>query len=214
MLLNNNDNFPRTPGGYSIETYEPAIIRKDQRKRAEDLLKLAFSDQKPMTTVKRFIPRVPQVNIVPRPVLNNVQYAPIQNIQPVMYNNANIRKIQIINPNPTNIYRFNNITNIKPVPTVKSTDSIVKNNPFLYQNLMPVNNMNNGYVIQNNNNNLATNPGSHFIIRNFNNQRPQPILRSNSANGFSTAPLNHLVIQKRIITGPNYKLHVYKKNLS
>ena len=194
MFQNNNENFQTKPGGYNIETYEPRVIRKDQKKRAEDLLKLAFSDQKPITIVKRVIPRIPQVNIVQQPVLNNVRLAPIQNIKLVKYNN--IRRIQIINPNPTNIYRFNNITNIKPVPTTNQTGLIVNNNPILYQNLIPINNMNNGYIIQNNNYIRFRNPGNNFIITNFNTQRPQPILVNYTANGISTAPLNRLVIRK------------------
>ena len=194
MFLNNNENFQTKPGGYNIETYEPRVIRKDQKKRAEDLLKLAFSDQKPVTIVRRVIPRIPQVNIVQQPVLNNVRLAPIQNIKLVKYNN--IRRIQIINPNPTNIYRFNNITNIKPVPTTNQTGLIVNNNPILYQNLIPINNMNNGYIIQNNNYIRFRNPGNNFIITNFNTQRPQPILVNYTANGISTAPLNRLVIRK------------------
>ena len=194
MFQNNNENFQTKPGGYNIETYEPRVIRKDQKKRAEDLLKLAFSDQKPVTIVRRVIPRIPQVNIVQQPVLNNVRLAPIQNIKLVKYNN--IRRIQIINPNPTNIYRFNNITNIKPVPTTNQTGLIVNNNPILYQNLIPINNMNNGYIIQNNNYIRFRNPGNNFIITNFNTQRPQPILVNYTANGISTAPLNRLVIRK------------------
>lgn len=45
MFPNNNNNYPRTPGGYSVETYEPAVIHPDQRQKAEDLVRMAFTEK-------------------------------------------------------------------------------------------------------------------------------------------------------------------------
>ena len=92
-----NNNYPRTAGGYSLETYEPAVIHPGQRDRAEDLIRMAFTDQKPITTVRQIIPQVPQVNLMPKPVINNVQYPRVSNLRPVIYNNPN--RIRVVNPN-------------------------------------------------------------------------------------------------------------------
>ena len=73
MFVNNNYNYPRTAGGYSLETYEPAVIHPAQRERAEDLVRMAFTEQKPKITITRIIPQVPQVNYMPKPVINNIQ---------------------------------------------------------------------------------------------------------------------------------------------
>ena len=98
MFPNNNDNYPRTPGGYSVETYEPAVIHPEQRQKAEDLVRMAFTEKRPIATITRF-PTAVQQNIQPNPVINNIQYARVQNITPVIYNtpNPNINRIQLVN---------------------------------------------------------------------------------------------------------------------
>ena len=35
MFVNNNYNYPRTAGSYSLETYESAVIHPAQREKAE-----------------------------------------------------------------------------------------------------------------------------------------------------------------------------------
>ena len=211
MFPNNNNNYPRTPGGYSVETYEPAVIHPDQRQKAEDLVRMAFTEKRPIATITRF-PTVVQQNIQPNPVINNIQYARVQNITPVIYNtpNPNINRIQLVNQNQNGIYRVNNIQNINPVPTVKSLNTDNKASPFVYQNLIQ---MNNAYQVRNNNAALPINTGNRVIVTNFNNQRPRPILRSNSAMNYSTPNFGARVIEKKIISGNNYKPHVYKRAL-
>lgn len=211
MFPNNNDNYPRTPGGYSVETYEPAVIHPDQRQKAEDLVRMAFTEKRPIATITRF-PTVVQQNIQPNPVINNIQYARVQNITPVIYNtpNPNINRIQLVNQNQNGIYRVNNIQNINPVPTVKSLNTDNKASPFVYQNLIQ---MNNAYQVRNNNAALPLNTGNRVIVTNFNNQRPRPILRSNSTMNYSTPNFGARVIEKKIISGNNYKPHVYKRAL-
>ena len=211
MFPNNNDNYPRTPGGYSVETYEPAVIHPDQRQKAEDLVRMAFTEKRPIATITRF-PTVVQQNIQPNPVINNIQYARVQNITPVIYNtpNPNINRIQLVNQNQNGIYRVNNIQNINPVPTVKSLNTDNKVSPFVYQNLIQ---MNNAYQVRNNNAALPINTGNRVIVTNFNNQRPRPILRSNSTMNYSTPNFGARVIEKKIISGNNYKPHVYKRAL-
>ena len=211
MFPNNNDNYPRTPGGYSVETYEPAVIHPDQRQKAEDLVRMAFTEKRPIATITRF-PTVVQQNIQPNPVINNIQYTRVQNITPVIYNtsNPNINGIQLVNQNQNGIYRVNNIQNINPVPTVKSLNTDNKASPFVYQNLIQ---MNNAYQVRNNNAALPINTGNRVIVTNFNNQRPRPILRSNSAMNYSTPNFGARVIEKKIISGNNYKPHVYKRAL-
>ena len=211
MFPNNNDNYPRTPGGYSVETYEPAVIHPDQRQKAEDLVRMAFTEKRPIATITRF-PTVVQQNIQPNPVINNIQYARVQNITPVIYNtpNPNINRIQLVNQNQKGIYRVNNIQNINPVPTVKSLNTDNKVSPFVYQNLIQ---MNNAYQVRNNNAALPINTGNRVIVTNFNNQRPRPILRSNSTMNYSTPNFGARVIEKKIISGNNYKPHVYKRAL-
>lgn len=211
MFPNNNDNYPRTPGGYSVETYEPAVIHPDQRQKAEDLVRMAFTEKRPIATITRF-PTVVQQNIQPNPVINNFQYARVQNITPVIYNtsNPNINGIQLVNQNQNGIYRVNNIQNINPVPTVKSLNTDNKASPFVYQNLIQ---MNNAYQVRNNNAALPINTGNRVIVTNFNNQRPRPILRSNSTMNYSTPNFGARVIEKKIISGNNYKPHVYKRAL-
>ena len=211
MFPNNNDNYPRTPGGYSVETYEPAVIHPDQRQKAEDLVRMAFTEKRPIATITRF-PTVVQQNIQPNPVINNIQYARAQNITPVIYNtpNPNINRIQLVNQNQNGIYRVNNIQNINPVPTVKSLNTDNKASPFVYQNLIQ---MNNAYQVRNNNAALPINTGNRVIVTNFNNQRPRPILRSNSTMNYSTPNFGARVIEKKIISGNNYKPHVYKRAL-
>lgn len=211
MFPNNNDNYPRTPGGYSVETYEPAVIHPEQRQKAEDLVRMAFTEKRPIATITRF-PTIVQQNIQPNPVINNIQYARVQNITPVIYNtpNPNINRIQLVNQNQNGIYRVNNIQNINPVPTVKSLNTDNKASPFVYQNLIQ---MNNAYQVRNNNAALPLNTGNRVIVTNFNNQRPRPILRSNSAMNYSTPNFGARVIEKKIISGNNYKPHVYKRAL-
>ena len=211
MFPNNNNNYPRTPGGYSVETYEPAVIHPDQRQKAEDLVRMAFTEKRPIATITRF-PTVVQQNIQPNPVINNFQYARVQNITPVIYNtsNPNINGIQLVNQNQNGIYRVNNIQNINPVPTVKSLNTDNKASPFVYQNLIQ---MNNAYQVRNNNAALPINTGNRVIVTNFNNQRPRPILRSNSTMNYSTPNFGARVIEKKIISGNNYKPHVYKRAL-
>ena len=211
MFPNNNDNYPRTPGGYSVETYEPAVIHPEQRQKAEDLVRMAFTEKRPIATITRF-PTVVQQNIQPNPVINNIQYARVQNITPVIYNtpNPNINRIQLVNQNQNGIYRVNNIQNINPVPTVKSLNTDNKASPFVYQNLIQ---MNNAYQVRNNNAALPINTGNRVIVTNFNNQRPWPILRSNSTMNYSTPNFGARVIEKKIISGNNYKPHVYKRAL-
>ena len=211
MFPNNNDNYPRSPGGYSVETYEPAVIHPDQRQKAEDLVRMAFTEKRPIATITRF-PTVVQQNIQPNTVINNIQYARVQNITPVIYNtpNPNINRIQLVNQNQNGIYRVNNIQNINPVPTVKSLNTDNKVSPFVYQNLIQ---MNNAYQVRNNNAALPLNTGNRVILTNFNNQRPRPILRSNSAMNYSTPNFGARVIEKKIISGNNYKPHVYKRAL-
>ena len=211
MFPNNNNNYPRTPGGYSVETYEPAVIHPDQRQKAEDLVRMAFTEKRPIATITRF-PTVVQQNIQPNPLINNIQYARVQNITPVIYNtpNPNINRIQLVNQNQNGIYRVNNIQNINPVPTVKSLNTDNKASPFVYQNLIQ---MNNAYQVRNNNAALPINTGNRVIVTNFNNQRPRPILRSNSTMNYSTPNFGARVIEKKIISGNNYKPHVYKRAL-
>ena len=98
MYPKNNDNFPRTAGGYSLETYEPAVIHPQYKKQAEDLIKMAFTDRKPITTIKRVVTRVPQYNIRPSPVLQNVQYTKVQKV-PIMFARTNTTPIHFINQN-------------------------------------------------------------------------------------------------------------------
>ena len=204
MFPNNNDNFPRTAGGYSIESYEPAVIHPEQRQRAEDLIRFAFTEQKPVTTIRRMIPRMPLMKMATQPLINNMQ-----NIKPVPYNNQNTNRIQIVNSNQNNFYRFNNFQKIKPTLTVKSLNNN-KSNTFMYQNLIQ---MNNGYKVPNKNANFQTNTGNNFIMPNFNNPANKPILRSNSMNNHSKSFLGRKIVETRIISGPTYKPLVYKRDL-
>ena len=158
------------------------------------------------------LPTVIQPNIQPRPIINKIQYANVQNFRPVIYNNPkpNINRIQIVNPNQNRIYRFNNVQNLIPVQTVKPLNTGNKANPFVYQNLIQ---MNNAYQVRNNNAALPINSGNRFMMANFNNQTGRPVLRSNSAINFTAPNFGNRFIQKRIITGKKYQLHVYKRKL-
>ena len=180
MYLQNNNNFPRTAGGYSLETYEPAVVRPEQKKNAEDLIKMAFADKKPMATVRRIVTRVPQYNIRPSPVLQNAQF----------------------------IYRFNKVQNVNPIPTVSSLKS--NNNQISYQNPIPINNR---IPIQNINAAIPINTRNRFIAQNFNSQIMRPVLRSNSATQFSRPMFQPKIVQNKIISGQNYQLKVYKREL-
>jgi len=210
MLINYNDNYPRTAGGYSLETYEPAVINPNQRNRAEDLIKMTFSNKKPMATVRRIIRRTPQVNILPTHVLQNINYVPAQNI-PVANIGTNVNGYQIINQAPNNIYRYNNFQRPNVIRIVKTNNSFVGNNPYLHQNLI---NVTNKYQLATKITQFPINNGNRFIASGFNNQGLRPILRSNSATNNYNSILTPRIIQTSIINGQNYNLSVYKRYLN
>ena len=209
MLINYNDNYPRTAGGYSLETYEPAVINPNQRNRAEDLIKMTFSNKKPMATVRRIIRRTPQVNILPTHVLQNINYVPAQNI-PVANIGTNMNGYQIINQAPNNVYRYNNFQRPNVVRIVKTNNSFVGNNPYLHQNLI---NVTNKYQLTTKITQFPINNGNRFIASGINNQGLRPILRSNSATNNYNSILTPRIIQTSIINGQNYNLSVYKRYL-
>ena len=210
MLINYNDNYPRTAGGYSLETYEPAVINPNQRNRAEDLIKMTFSNKKPMATVRRIIRRTPQVNILPTHVLQNINYVPAQNI-PVANIGTNVNGYQIINQAPNNVYRYNNFQRPNVIRIVKTNNSFVGNNPYLHQNLI---NVTNKYQLTTKITQFPINNGNRFIASGFNNQGLRPILRSNSATNNYNSILTPRIIQTSIINGQNYNLSVYKRYLN
>ena len=209
MLINYNDNYPRTAGGYSLETYEPAVINPNQRNRAEDLIKMTFSNKKPIATVRRIIRRTPQVNILPTHVLQNINYVPAQNI-PVANIGTNMNGYQIINQAPNNVYRYNNFQRPNVIRIVKTNNSFVGNNPYLHQNLT---NVTNKYQLATKIAQFPINNGNRFIASGFNNQELRPILRSNSATNNYNSILTPRIIQTSIINGQNYNLSVYKRYL-
>ena len=210
MQINYNDNYPRTAGGYSLETYEPAVINPNQRNRAEDLIKMTFSNKKPMATVRRIIRRTPQVNILPTHVLQNINYVPAQNI-PVANIGTNVNGYQIINQAPNNVYRYNNFQRPNVISIVKTNNSFVGNNPYLHQNLI---NVTNKYQLATKIAQFPINNGNRFIASGFNNQGLRPILRSNSATNNYNSILTPRIIQTSIINGQNYNLSVYKRYLN
>ena len=210
MLINYNDNYPRTAGGYSLETYEPAVINPNQRNRAEDLIKMTFSNKKPMATVRRIIRRTPQVNILPTHVLQNINYVPAQNM-PVANIGTNMNGYQIINQAPNNVYRYNNFQRPNVIRIVKTNNSFVGNNPYLHQNLI---NVTNKYQLATKITQFPINNGNRFIASGFNNQGLRPILRSNSATNNYNSILTPRIIQTSIINGQNYNLSVYKRYLN
>jgi hypothetical protein len=210
MLINYNDNYPRTAGGYSLETYEPAVINPNQRNRAEDLIKMTFSNKKPIATVRRIIRRTPQVNILPTHVLQNINYVPAQNI-PVANIGTNVNGYQIINQAPNNVYRYNNFQRPNVIRIVKTNNSFVGNNPYLHQNLI---NVTNKYQLATKITQFPINNGNRFIASGFNNQGLRPILRSNSATNNYNSILTPRIIQTSIINGQNYNLSVYKRYLN
>jgi hypothetical protein len=210
MLINYNDNYPRTAGGYSLETYEPAVINPNQRNRAEDLIKMTFSNKKPMATVRRIIRRTPQVNILPTHVLQNINYVPAQNI-PVANIGTNVNGYQIINQAPNNVYRYNNFQRPNVISIVKTNNSFVGNNPYLHQNLI---NVTNKYQLATKIVQFPINNGNRFIASGFNNQGLRPIMRSNSATNNYNSILTPRIIQTSIINGQNYNLSVYKRYLN
>ena len=209
-MINYNDNYPRTAGGYSLETYEPAVINPNQRNRAEDLIKMTFSNKKPMATVRRIIRRTPQVNILPTHVLQNINYVPAQNM-PVANIGTNMNGYQIINQAPNNVYRYNNFQRPNVIPIVKTNNSFVGNNPYLHQNLI---NVTNKYQLATKITQFPINNGNRFIASGFNNQGLRPILRSNSATNNYNSILTPRIIQTSIINGQNYNLSVYKRYLN
>ena len=210
MLINYNDNYPRTAGGYSLETYEPAVINPNQRNRAEDLIKMTFSNKKPIATVRRIIRRTPQVNILPTHVLQNINYVPAQNM-PVANIGTNVNGYQIINQAPNNVYRYNNFQRPNVISIVKTNNSFVGNNPYLHQNLI---NVTNKYQLATKIVQFPINNGNRFIASGFNNQGLRPILRSNSATNNYNSILTPRIIQTSIINGQNYNLSVYKRYLN
>ena len=210
MLTNYNDNYPRTAGGYSLETYEPAVINPNQRNRAEDLIKMTFSNKKPMATVRRIIRRTPQVNILPTHVLQNINYVPAQNM-PVANIGTNVNGYQIINQAPNNVYRYNNFQRPNVISIVKTNNSFVGNNPYLHQNLI---NVTNKYQLATKIVQFPINNGNRFLASGFNNQGLRPILRSNSATNNYNSILTPRIIQTSIINGQNYNLSVYKRYLN
>ena len=210
MQINYNDNYPRTAGGYSLETYEPAVINPNQRNRAEDLIKMTFSNKKPIATVRRIIRRTPQVNILPTHVLQNINYVPAQNV-PVANIGTNMNGYQIINQAPNNVYRYNNFQRPNVIRIVKTNNSFVGNNPYLHQNLI---NVTNKYQLSTKIVQFPINNGNRFIASGFNNQELRPILRSNSATNNYNSILTPRIIQTSIINGQNYNLSVYKRYLN
>ena len=195
MLINYNDNYPRTAGGYSLETYEPAVINPNQRNRAEDLIKMTFSNKKPMTTVRRIIRRTPQVNILPTHVLQNINYVPAQNM-PVANIGTNVNGYQIINQAPNNVYRYNNFQRPNVIRIVKTNNSFVGNNPYLHQNLI---NVTNKYQLATKIAQFPINNGNRFIASGFNNQGLRPILRSSSAtNNYNSIFIKDIFIRIKI----------------
>lgn len=210
MLINYNDNYPRTAGGYSLETYEPAVINPNQRNRAEDLIKMTFSNKKPMATVRRIIRRTPQVNILPTHILQNINYVPAQNM-PVANIGTNVNGYQIINQAPNNVYRYNNFQRPNVIRIVKTNNSFVGNNPYLHQNLI---NVTNKYQLATKITQFPINNGNRFIASSFNNQGLRPIMRSNSATNNYNSILTPRIIQTSIINGQNYNLSVYKRYLN
>ena len=154
-------------------------------------------------------PRIPQYNIRPLPVLQNAQFAPVAKV-PIMIPKANTFPMSFMNQNNTNLYRFNNVQNVNPIPTVNFIKSNIKSNQIPYQNLIPINN---GFPIQNKNAAVPINRGNIFMSKNFNNQMVRPILRSNSANKYSGPFFRPKIIQNQIISGQNYQLKVYKREL-
>ena len=210
MLINYNDNYPRTAGGYSLETYEPAVINPNQRNRAEDLIKMTFSNKKPIATVRRIIRRTPQVNILPTHVLQNINYVPAQNM-PVANIGTNVNGYQIINQAPNNVYRYNNFQRPNVISIVKTNNSFVGNNPYLHQNLI---NVTNKYQLATKIVQFPINNGNRFIASGFNNQGLRPIMRSNSATNNYNSILTPRIIQTSIINGQNYNLSVYKRYLN
>ena len=195
MLINYNDNYPRTAGGYSLETYEPAVINPNQRNRAEDLIKMTFSNKKPMATVRRIIRRTPKVNILPTHVLQNINYVPAHNI-PVANIGTNVNGYQIINQAPNNVYRYNNFQRPNVIRIVKTNNSFVGNNPYLHQNLI---NVTNKYQLATKIAQFPINNGNRFIASGFNNQGLRPILRSSSAtNNYNSIFIKDIFIRIKI----------------
>ena len=204
MFQINGANFPKTPGGYNIETYEPAVIQPERKKITEDLVRMAFTDKKPTPTIRRIVQRKPQLNIRPNPIINGVNINQIQN-QRIIYNNPNQRRFQIINKSPTNIYRNNNIKN-----NINPNNVYINQHSYIHQNLIRINSPNpvvqNKVVFQ-------FNPGHKYLVSNLKFQKPRPIMRSNSATLAYNALLRPRIFKQNMFNGPNYKLYVYKTKL-
>ena len=209
MFQNNGAYFPRTAGGYSLETYEPVLNHPEEQKLTEDLVRMAFTDKKPLATVKRIVPRMTQLNTRPNPFINGAIINPIQNPK-IIYNNPNARQFQVIKQNSENsLNRFNNINNINNLRnfnqfgTGRTLNPNIKQNNFMYQNLVRMNYPN---QISQNNGVYRVNPNNRYVVSNLKFQKVQPIMRSNSANFASR-------ILKQSSNGPNYKPYVYKMRL-
>ena len=208
MLFFNNAKIQRQAGGYSLDSYEPAITSANRKKSAEDLVSMAFTEKKPVSfpaPVSNIIyQRIPQYSIAPIPVLQNVNYNPVQQVS-LIYNNQVPRPVPVFNQNQNQnvIYRVNNIRPEYTLPTVKSLNKNGRANPVVYQNLIVMNNaLNNAVVPVNYTNGLS-------IVPNV-----QPIFTSNSANIIPHPAFGQpTIVPPTIIESPQYKNIIYKKIL-
>ena len=207
MLFFNDAKTPRKAGGYSLDSYEPAINSSMRKKTAEDLLQMAFTESKPVPVAApasmTIYNRMPQYNIAPVPVLKNVNYNPAQGVS-IIYNNPIPRPVLVINQNQNEIYRVNNVRQLYTFPTIRSLNYNGKSNPMVYQNLIVMNNANNNAVVPTN---YAT---GLSIVPNV-----QPIFTSNSANIHPHPTFGQpIMVPSTIIPNPQYKTMIYKKNLN
>ena len=212
-MIYNNPKSPRTAGGYSVETFEPAIIDQSNKKVSEDLVKMVFTEKapRPTPTTNIIYPEKRQYRMISLPVQYNINYTPMPAVS-LNYNTQLQNPIQIVNPsqNQRIIYKYDNVRNIYPLPMVKSLNNYGKSNPFIYQNLIVANNTISNPVV-------PINYNGGFIVQNI-----QPVFKSNSANvnpnpnpyPYPYVPvMQPRNIQTRIITGPQYEIKVYKKRL-
>ena len=209
MFLYNNAQTPRRAGGYSVDSYEPAIINSNNQKAANDLIEMTFTERRnaPTPTTGIMYSRMTQYNIAPAPVIQNVNYNPLPKVS-VLYTNPIANPVQIINQNPNNsiIYRLNNVSNVYPMPTVRSLNNNGRSNPIVYQNLIMMNNAYNNAVV----------PSNYItglnVIPNI-----RPIFTSNSANAsiiLSPTLTQSVMVPPSIIQGPQYKTNIYKKSIN
>ena len=190
---------PRTAGGYSLDTYEPPINPSSNQKSTEDLIEMTFTERRPnpITTTSIIYQNKPQYSIVPIPVPNKVNYNPISNIP--IYNNPVQKPIPIINQNQRIIYNLNNSSNLYPAPTVRTLNNNWKSSPFVYQNLIVMNNAYNNAVVPTN------------LTTNFNLPNAPPMFQSKTAN-VSTVPLpmQSTIAPRSILHNPQYTILIYK----